>query len=725
MPPARHERTLYALMRVACANDPAVLSRVELQNVVKKIHIAVACFPRRYALLFWFNLYLFEYALPPLSWKIRPFSALSPEKQMQTAIHWQERGYFFQRLIFQFLRSVILAAMFSEPGILDLVGYEQALRQRTSPHATGRCDFTIPANHVQAPEERPSVQDSKPPLPQQNVFEDFSPHVMHYVRMPLPAALPNLLDLSGAARDVEETYDVIVVGSGAGGAVVAKELAESGARVALVEEGTYHAEHHDGAYAAILRLYRDAGMTHTLGKPLVLVPLGKCLGGTTTINSGTCFRTPDSVLRHWREERHLEALSPEELDAAFARVEEEIHVTPVPFSIMSPSNRFMHRLLTENGFHGAPLRRNVRHCEGCGMCCYGCTSGAKQSMDRSYLPKALHAGAVAYVHAHVVGIDVAPARDAHHTQRVRGVTAVAVDAQGIPTGRRLRLRAPAVVLAAGTFYSPWLLYRSGIAGKNPHLGRHLTLHPATKVVAEMDQPSYSWEGVPQAYYSTALADEGIMLEGISMPPELGAMAMPFLGTPLAHFVTHYQYMTSFGIMIEDSGEGRMRSVPGMGPVFQYTLTPHDVRRFQRAIAFLARLYFEAGAKTVYAMYWGEGNRLQSLRDLARFEAQPLKAAQMEVMAFHPLGTCRMAARPEEGVCDQNHEVFGVSGLYVCDGSIVPSALGVNPQETIMALATRFAARFLGVTLGPSVSDPRVSSLMRNSAEPRKGHPELV
>lgn len=495
---------------------------------------------------------------------------------------------------------------------------------------------------------------------------------------------PEPRDATRLTANVDESYDAVIVGSGAGGAVLAKELAEGGMRVAIVEEGGFHRVHRDEPFNALTRLYRDAGVSGTIGKPPVLVPLGRCFGGTTTINSGTCFRTPDSVLALWRDKLKLTDIEPADMISAFDRVEEELNVTEVTYDLLSRGVRKLDELLQQEGFRGTPLRRNVRGCEGCGTCCYGCTSGAKQSMDRCYLPKALRAGTVAYVNARAKQILLG---------RSGRATGIGAETAGTPV-RNLTLRAPLVVIACGTLMTPQFLKANRIARGNPHLGRHLTLHPATKVYAEFADRMDDWRGVPQSYYVDAFHDDGLMFEGASMPPDLGAMAMPLLGAPLARFIKNYANMASFGFMISDTSEGHMVRVPGAGYLFKYAFTETDLRRIRRGIAFLSRVYLKGGARAVYPLVASEFSVMERIEDVDRFEKTPLRGTDVEMLAFHPLGTCRMAATAAAGVCDQNHQVFGTPGLYVCDGSVVPSALGVNPQITIMSLATRLARRLL-------------------------------
>jgi choline dehydrogenase-like flavoprotein len=496
-------------------------------------------------------------------------------------------------------------------------------------------------------------------------------------------------DLSMERGDLSAHYDVVVVGSGAGGAVIAKELAQAGMKVAIVEEGGWHRRHVDLAFEAIQRLYRDHGLTSTLGSPIIPVPMGKCFGGTTVINSGTCFRMPERVLKHWRNDLGLSDVGVEELDRAYTRVEHEIHVEPADFAVMSRSNTIMHELLEKEGFKGAAIRRNIVNCEGCGLCCYGCSSGAKQSMDVSYLPRAMAAGAHAYTRAKVTRL----LREASsHPTRIIGIEAEGIHRNGRRTGHTLRITADRTILAAGTFFTPQILKDIKAARRNRHLGRHLTLHPATKIFAEFDEDIKGWDGTPQAYYLDAFKDEGIMFEGIFTPPDLVGLTTPFVGKRLIEFMKRYSHMTSFGLMISDESEGRLIWLPLFGHAYYYALTPNDIQKIKRGVAFLARVFLKGGAKRVFPLI--RGWEFNSLEDVDRFEQSKLRAGAIDLMAFHPLGTCRMGADPSHGVCDPEHRVFGTEGLYVCDGSVIPTSIGVNPQLTIMAMATRLAERVL-------------------------------
>ena len=208
--------------------------------------------------------------------------------------------------------------------------------------------------------------------------------------------------------NISEEADVCVVGSGAGGAVVAKELAEAGFSVTLLEEGgDFTPDDFTGRPTEMFPLlYRDGGVTFAIGWPLILIPVGRCLGGTTVVNSGTCFRTPDHVLRKWNREFSLASISPEALAPFFERVEGILNVAPAKTEVLGRNNLVFKRGADSLGYRGRPLSRNVKDCEGCGTCATGCMTGAKLDMRMTYVPMAAEQGARIFSHAVVDKIQI-------------------------------------------------------------------------------------------------------------------------------------------------------------------------------------------------------------------------------------------------------------------------------------------------------------------------------
>jgi choline dehydrogenase-like flavoprotein len=297
------------------------------------------------------------------------------------------------------------------------------------------------------------------------------------------------------------------------------------------------------------------------------------------------------------------------------------------------------------------------------VCAFGCPAGAKQHAGEVYVPAAERAGA-----------RVMPGRRVRRVL-MKGGRAAGVEAAGV------RVLAPRVIVAAGTIHTPLLLARSGI--RHPVLGRNLSLHPASAVWGLMDETVDLARGVPQSYFVDEFAGQGIMLEGVAGPPDYVAMAVPFAGDRHRELMLSYRQLAQFGLMISDSNRGR---VTRWG--IRYDIGREDVQRFETGLNRLAELFWAAGARRVFLPVAGQ----PELRRGERLTG--LTAGRLKAMAFHPLGTARAAADPARGVVDQDLRVHGTQGLYVADGSVVPTALGVNPQVTIMALATRLAFHLL-------------------------------
>jgi choline dehydrogenase-like flavoprotein len=466
--------------------------------------------------------------------------------------------------------------------------------------------------------------------------------------------------------------DVCVIGAGAGGAVAAAELAEGGMRVVVLEQGPRHDADRFSArpLEMLARLYRDGGQTTTLGTPPLLLPLGRGLGGTTLVNSGTGFRTPPAVLERWRGEFGLEALADEAaLDPCFARVEAALSIAEVTPELAGGNAAVARRGAEALGWSHGYLRRNARGCVGSGVCAFGCPTSAKQHVGITYVPRAEAAGAQV-----IAGADVRRVLVEHGA--ARGVEA------RLAGGGRLEVRAPTVIVAAGTIHTPLLLARSGLGRASGQLGRNLALHPATGAFALMDELVDMARGVPQSFYVDEFASEGIMFEGVAGPPSYVAMSLPLSGRRHADAMASYRKLAMFGLMVSDRSRGSVRSLGGR-PVIRYDLGEEDLARFRSGLARMRELFRAAGAREVY---------LPLPHGVAPERA---RARDLKLMAFHPLGTARADARPAHGVVDGELRLHGVRGVHVADGSVVPSSLGVNPQLTIMALATRLAFGLLG------------------------------
>ncbi|MCO5315250.1 MAG: GMC family oxidoreductase [Solirubrobacterales bacterium] len=484
---------------------------------------------------------------------------------------------------------------------------------------------------------------------------------------------------AGITDSLRLQADVCVIGTGAGGAVAAKELAEGGLEVIMLEEGEHHVTDSFTARPRemMARLYRDAGQTVTLGNAPVLLPQGRAVGGTTLINSGTCFRTPEPVLAAWQEGFGL-PIDAGEMDPYFRRVERVINVAQVPADIAGRNTQVVKRGADALGWSGDYLYRNARGCVGSGVCPAGCPTAAKQHTGITYVARAWDAGAITCTGCRADRILI-------RSGAVRGVEA---ETSG---GGRLTVEAETVIVAGGAVQTPVLLMRQGLVDRSGQLGRNLTVHPATAVLALMDEIVDLATGVPQSYYVDEFAGEGIMLEGAAGPPEYVAALIPDSGEAHRDLMLEYPHIAEFGGMVSEVSRGRIDLVGGQ-PFVRYDLLPPDVESLGRVVELLVRLFTAAGARRLMLPL----RRLPTVSpgDHAAIRSSRPRASDFKLMAFHPLGTARAHVDPDRGVVDGNLAVHGIDGLYIADGSVVPTPLGVNPQQTIMALANRLACHLL-------------------------------
>ncbi len=487
-----------------------------------------------------------------------------------------------------------------------------------------------------------------------------------------------ITDGRGVSQDLALECEVVVVGTGAGGAAAAYELARRGRAVLLLEDGDLHTRgDFDGrATTAYKKMYLGLGSTVAIGNVAAPVMAGRGVGGSTTINSGTCYRAPEATLARWGEDLGLTMLSAPGLGPYYERVESMLGVEQAARAYLGGSARVIARGADKLGLAHGPLMRNAPGCDGQGLCCFGCPTGAKRSTDVSYVPEALKRGAELVTGAKVLRVNV---RDG----RARGVTA------RLASGRTLTVRAEAVIVAGGTLSTPLLLRDSGLCGASGWLGKNLSIHPATKVMALFEETIDMAQGIPQSYSIEQYAAEGLMFEGASAPLDVAAVAMPWVGRRFMELIARYPHLASFGFMIQDTSRGEVRRGPGGTPLIFYDLNPRDLARMQRGIEILSEVFLRAGAERVLPMARG-CEEIRDDRDLARLRRMRLEAGDFEVTAYHPLGTCRMGTDPRASCVGPDHEAHDVAGLFVADGSVVPSSLGRNPQMTIMALALRAA-----------------------------------
>lgn len=490
-----------------------------------------------------------------------------------------------------------------------------------------------------------------------------------------------------SASDARMSADVIVIGSGAGGATVAATVAESGKSVLLLEEGPgYQPKEYSANFSGMTaEIMRNGGATVIMGRAPIAYLEGKVLGGSTVLNGGMCWRTPEAVLDEWGA-RGLSRLTPKRLEPYFDMIEEVISARYQDVGSEGENNQLFRQGAEALGWSLQRNKRNQVHCVGTNDCVSGCPTGAKQSTAQTWIPRLLRAGGLVLTHARVK-------RVLHHHGAVTGVKVRLLDPK---RPRDVTLKAPRVVVACGAVQTPLLLQRSKVS-KNAHLGRHFTVHPNAKVAALFDHPVESMRGVHQAWQCTEFHDEGLLLAPGGVPLSVISQCFPLLGSDLTEQMRLAPYIATGGILVDDSVEGYVKAGPFGIDLVRYDLSDQDQARFVKGVHRLAQLYFAAGARRVYTPF-AELPALDHPRQLERLAQLTPRVEHTEYFTAHLMGTCRMSAHAEDGVLDEHGALWGVRGLFVADASALPGTIGVNPQVTIMALA-----RLIGESIADGAS----------------------
>ncbi len=502
----------------------------------------------------------------------------------------------------------------------------------------------------------------------------------------MSGALLQLDDVAGRRR-VEDSADVVIIGSGAAGASAARVLTAAGVDVVLLEEGPAvpTSELRGDMYSAFKRIWRDMGMQMARGRGFLPILQGSCVGGTTAINGAIVHRLPGSIHRDWLGQPGVDQLLDEAaLERVYDQLDHELSVDTAPEEVLGENSKLMRAATRILGLSGNKIRRNVRGCRGSARCNQGCPTAQRQSMNVSYVPRAIAAGARLYATCRARRLLVKNGRAAGVTGRfrVRG-----------RTGPELRVHARhAVVVAASAIQTPLFLQANGIGRRSGLVGQRLAAHPATAVVGRFDRPVQLWFGATQGYESLHFWDERMKLETVSMPLELTAARLPDLGADLMRGLAAYGQLAIWGVEIRARAQGRVR--PGLlgRPTIDYDLTDDDVRTFHLAIKRLTELMFAAGAREVYPGVHGLPDRIHSADEIQRIVDLPPDPRRLHAIAAHLFGTARLGSDPGTSVVGPELQSHELPGLYVFDSSVFPGNIGVNPQHTICAVSWLAAER---------------------------------
>jgi len=479
----------------------------------------------------------------------------------------------------------------------------------------------------------------------------------------------------------DDAADFVVIGSGAGGATAALVLAEAGREVVVLEEGpeVRDEDRGQGSVASFMRLFRDRGTQVAMGRSVIPILQGRCLGGTTVVNGAIVWRLPESSYeRAFGAAGARDAIPLAALEARMDRIERDLSVGPAPDRLLGGNGSRMRDGAAKLGWSGHAIRRNVLDCQGSGRCLEACPTRRKQSMEVTYLPRAAGLGARLMADHEVRTIETAAGR---------AVAVVGRRADGSPF--RIAARR-GVVVAASAVQSPCILSRSGL-GPRGHVGRHFRVHPATAVAGVYRDPVRLWEGATQSYEIDEFRHEGFKMEVASLPVELAGVRLPGLGEAFQRAMADYPNMAVWGVQVLAEAEGAVSPARNRANI-EYTPVRQDMERFRKGVRRLAEMHFAAGAVRVFPGVHGGPDVLTSPDELGVLDDLSLDPRDWSMMSAHLFSTCRMGADERAGVVGFDGAVHGVRGVWVVDASALPTNLGVNPQHTIMAMSMLLSER---------------------------------
>jgi choline dehydrogenase-like flavoprotein len=523
-----------------------------------------------------------------------------------------------------------------------------------------------------------------------------------------PLAMPATASTSQLDAPITLDADAVIVGAGAGGGVIAADLTAAGRSVVVVEAGPFvdEAAMPRDELSAFDRVYLDHGLLTTWDGSLTMLA-GAAVGGGTLVNWMTCLPASDSVRTEWEREHGLEALTGASWATDVATLEAELGVaesTHIP-----PKDAVILRGARALGWEAAPTRRNASACGDCGSCPFGCRRGTKHSGMRAHLARAASGGSRVIADAHVTRVIVEGGRAA-------GVEAELAAGAHAPA-RKLVVRATVVVVAAGALRTPAVLQRSGLA--HPAIGRHLRVHPVSVVAGRFDEPIEMWRGTMQAARSLEFVEpdgerNGYVIESAPGHPGLLALALPWEGAAAhAGLMDDAGRLSPLIAITRDGGEGRTTLTSSGRVRIDYRLDARGIATMRHSLVSMTRLARAAGAAEVLAAgtpsaryrHDADGDRPTALSRfesaLASFDFGPNRGA---VFSAHQMGSVRMGADRRTHPCDPWGRVRAgdraestTPGLYVGDGSLFPTALGLNPMITVMVLARRVVRTVLADT----------------------------
>ncbi len=498
------------------------------------------------------------------------------------------------------------------------------------------------------------------------------------------------------APPAQLSCDVAIVGTGAGAGITAELLTAAGLDVVLIEEGPLRSsrDFKQLEAEAYPSLYQDSASRKTADKAVSILQ-GRCVGGSTTVNWTSSFRTPSATLAYWREQFALPQLTDEALSPWFLQAERRLSIGPwlVP---PNPNNDKLRLGAARLGIPAAAILRNVKACWNLGSCGMGCPTNAKQSMLVTTLPTALDRGARLLVQMRADKLLI-------QGQTVQGVVCHPVALNGAATaGGPVQVNARHVVVAGGAINSPALLMRSQAPDPHSRLGARSFLHPVVGSVAVFDERIAAWEGAPQTIYSDHFLDLhpidgpiGYKLEAPPLHPVIAATTLPGFGADQTAALadlprSHVLLALMRDGFHEQSPGGQVKLSSEGAPVLDYPLNDYVMDGARRALLSMAEIQFAAGALTVLPVHETARASRSWAEARAQIQTLPMKPLLTKVLSAHVMGGCGMAGTEQLGVVRPDGQHWQLDNLSIHDGSLFPTSIGANPQLSVYGLTTLLA-----------------------------------
>jgi len=485
-----------------------------------------------------------------------------------------------------------------------------------------------------------------------------------------------------ANGEINTDADFVVIGTGPSGATAAKVLTDAGHQVAMVEEGRWvKGEEFDGSsFTAQKKCYRELGSIAAMGKNMIPIIQGRCVGGGSVINAAIIWRMPEDVFERWIKEYQLhDALAWKDMEKAFDTLESDLHVVPVAPEVMGRNNSLLLQGANKLGLESRIIPRNERGCQGLAQCTSGCPINAKQTTELTYVPWSLEKGARIYHSCRADRISV-------ESGRATAVLARFEDPlTGEPRGK-LNIRArKGIVVCASPIQTPCLLWRSGIGKSSGHLGKHFTGHPGAGLICIYPDEVRLWEGATQGWDSEHYRKEWhVKFEALGMHPDLLTSRIPGIGKEFKKNVLDAGRMGNVGCAMVSLAEGSVRPM-GKGASVSFSVCEQDIVNLKKGFRKIAEIMIASGATHLIPNIFGLPPRI-SKDELSLIDNAPLDSKCYTMVMTHMFGTCRMGPDKSKSVVGPDFQLHDTKGVFILDSSIFPTHLGVNPQHTIMAVA---------------------------------------